>query len=133
MTTTYKGYEIDNCTGDRFIIRLNGVHMDTVKGSLACAHFCIDSNFEDMTPVDTYQGLDLDQAEGEPTAEELNQAEGVKYCSFMEAVEANTAGSKSTLPVKKEKLTQEQKEFYWNAYHEGYKQAQKELNHIVNP
>jgi len=49
MKTTYKGYEIDNCTGDRFIIRLNGEYITTIQGSLSCARFAIDSDYEDMT------------------------------------------------------------------------------------
>ena len=83
-------------------------------------------------PVDPYEGLEL--SEDVPTSEEINAALGVKNpCSFMQAVEANTAENASSLPVKERQLTEEQKHFYWDAYHEGYKQAQAELNHIVNP
>lgn len=71
----------------------------------------IDEPKED-TPVDAYQDLDLEQTEGEPTAEEINQAEGVKFCSFMAAVEANTKDSKD-VPVKEEKLTEAQKAAYY--------------------
>ena len=134
MTTSYKGYEIKNTCSDRFAIILDGKILTTVKGSLSCAKHCIDSSFEDMTPqpVDPYEGLEL--SEGVPTSEEINAALGVKNpCSFMQAVEANTAENASCLPVKERQLTEEQKHFYWDAYHEGYKQAQAELNDIVNP
>ena len=83
-------------------------------------------------PVDVYEGLEL--SEDVPTSENINEALGVKNpCSFMQAVEANTAENASCLPVKERQLTEEQKHFYWDAYHEGYKQGQAELNDIVNP
>ena len=135
MTTSYKGYEITQC-GDGFFIKYNGERVTTVSGSLAYAHYCIDSNYKDMTPqpVDAYEGLDTEQTSGMPTSEEINKACGVKeVCSFEEAVEANTAEMNDFIPAKEKKLTEAQKHAYWDAYHEGYKQAQSELNHIVNP
>ena len=134
MTTSYKGYEIKNTCSDRFAIILDGKILTTVKGSLSCARYCIDSSFEDLTPqpVDPYEGLEL--SEDVPTSEDINEALGVKNpCSFMQAVEANTAENACCLPVKERQFTEEQKHFYWNAYHEGYKQGQAELNDIVNP
>lgn len=90
------------------------------------------SKTETPQPVDTYQDLEL--TEDVPTSEEINEALGVKeVCSFMEAVEANTAETKDFIPLKERKYTEAQKHAYWDAYHEGYNQAQSELNHIVNP
>ncbi len=132
--TTYKGYEITKSGTDRFFIRLNGEWVTTVQGSLSCVQFCIDSHYEDMTPqpVDAYEGLEL--SEDVPTSEQVNEALGVKeVCSFTEAVEANVAETKDFIPVKERQLTEAEKHFYWDAYHEVYKQAQAELNHIVNP
>tara|TARA_R100000951_G_scaffold494_2_gene2180 strand:+ start:1117 stop:1656 length:540 start_codon:yes stop_codon:yes gene_type:complete len=83
-------------------------------------------------PVDPYEGLEL--SEDVPTSEEINEALGVKeVCSFTEAVEANVAETKDFIPIKERQYTEEQKHFYWEAYHEGYKQGQAELNDIVNP
>jgi hypothetical protein len=48
--TTYKGYEIKQY-GDAFFITLNGERINTVRGTLSCAKHCIDSDYEDMTPV----------------------------------------------------------------------------------
>lgn len=62
MTTSYKGYEITQCGSDRFIIRLDDENITTVKGSLSCAHFCIDINHEDMTQkamIEEYEGYKL--------------------------------------------------------------------------
>jgi hypothetical protein len=132
MKTSYKGYEIDNCTGDRFIVRLNGKHVTTIQGSLSCVHFAIDSSYEDMTPqpVDTYQDLDLDQAEGEPTNEELNEAEGVKFCSFTAAVEANTKDT--SLPVKEKVYTESQMHaFYAEELHKAYNAGYEQGAHVA--
>ena len=141
MTTSYKGYEIEQYTKeitgqkqDMFLIRLNGEHKATLNGDIESVRKCIDNLFEDLTPqpVDPYEGLEL--SEDVPTSEEINAALGVKNpCSFMQAVEANTAENASCLPVKERQFTEEQKHFYWGAYHEGYKQAQAELNDIINP
>ena len=134
MTTTYKGYKITQCASDRFIIRLNGANVTTVQGSLSCAQYAIDTGYDDMTPVDAYEGLDTEQTAGMPTSEEINKACGVKeVCSFEEAVEANVAEMNDFIPVKERQYTDAQKHAYWDAYHEGYRQAQSELNHIVNP
>ena len=87
---------------------------------------------EEVQPVDAYEGLEL--SEDMPTSEDINAALGVKNpCSFMQAVEANTAENACCLPVKDRQLTEEEKYFYWHAYHEGHKQGQAELNDIVNP
>jgi hypothetical protein len=132
--TTYKGYEITKSGRRRFVIILNNKNIKFITGSLQSVHFYIDSNLKDMTPqpVDVYEGLEL--SEDVPTSEEINAALGVKeVCSFTEAVEANVAETKDFIPVKERQLTEEQKHFYWEAYHEGYKQGQAELNDIVNP
>jgi hypothetical protein len=47
----YKGYGIAKIHNDRFIISLNGANINTITGSLSCAKHCIDSDYEDMTPV----------------------------------------------------------------------------------
>jgi hypothetical protein len=132
--TNYKGYEITKSGRRRFVIILNNKNIKFITGSLQSVHFYIDSNLKDMTPqpVDVYEGLEL--SEDVPTSEEINAALGVKeVCSFTEAVEANVAETKDFIPIKERQLTEEQKHFYWEAYHEGYKQAQAELNDIVNP
>jgi hypothetical protein len=132
--TNYKGYEITKSGRRRFVIILNNKNIKFITGSLQSVHFYIDSNLKDMTPqpVDVYEGLEL--SEDVPTSEEINAALGVKeVCSFTEAVEANVAETKDFIPVKERQLTEEEKHFYWEAYHEGYKQGQAELNDIVNP
>jgi len=132
--TNYKGYEITKSGRRRFVITLNNKNIKFITGSLQSVHFYIDSNLKDMTPqpVDVYEGLEL--SEDVPTSEEINAALGVKeVCSFTEAVEANVAETKDFIPTKERQLTEEEKHFYWEAYHEGYKQGQAELNDIVNP
>jgi hypothetical protein len=132
--TNYKGYEITKSGRRRFVITLNNKNIKFITGSLQSVHFYIDSNLKYMTPqpVDVYEGLEL--SEDVPTSEEINAALGVKeVCSFTEAVEANVAETKDFIPVKERQLTEEEKHFYWEAYHEGYKQGQAELNDIVNP
>ena len=75
--TTYKGYEITQCGSDRFIIRLKGENITTIKGSLSCVYFTINSDYEDMTELNTikalidykanYKGYELKQVEAQKT------------------------------------------------------------------
>lgn len=82
--------------------------------------------------TDKYQDLDLCPVL--PHSDVINESLGLKdACPFMQVVEANIADSQRNTPINVRQLTEEQKMFYWNAYHEGYQQAQRDLNHIVNP
>ena len=115
----YKDYEIKNDEGFIIVLAKDGSIAGQGYKNVIEAMLYIDLNFKE--PVDAYQDLDTEQTEGEPTSEEINKALGVKeVCSFMEAVEANVAETRDFIPVKERQLTEEQKHFYWEAYHEGY-------------
>ena len=56
-----------------------------------------------------------------------------RHPTFEEAVEMNTRFDLGDEHQAETPLTEKQKEYWLNAYHEGYEQAKSEFSHIVNP
>ena len=161
--TTYKGYEIKQYGDAFFIMlngeRINTVR-GTLSCAKHCIDSDYE-DMTKLILIDynaNYKGYELKQVEaqkteiykegelvlkiggnlmiGELAVDEIiakKESKAPKIPTFEEVVELNTRFDLGDELNAETPLTEQQKEYWLNAYHEGYEQAKSELSHITNP